>query len=253
MLTLDEYAASVTEKYHVVADTRSPEHHAADAMGSLLKQWASEHLEGITLSGAYAKNTAVTLSSDVDVLVLLSPVPNMELKRVFWSLFEFMTEQNLPAHTRDVSVRVQWKDLKVDLIPSYRDRKSGGNILFNKRSGDEVHTNVAEHVHLIANSGRQQEICALKVWRERSQLDFPSFYLELTVLRALEGERFGRLADNVTTVLRYLANRLERGIVKDPANEDNLVSSDLTGADKAAIAKAARSALYEENWKKFIW
>ncbi|HYM78183.1 MAG TPA: hypothetical protein VE377_19570 [Candidatus Dormibacteraeota bacterium] len=253
MLTNDQYAASIVEKYHITADSGSPQHEAADEIVPVLKKWGAKHLLGITPSGAYVKNTAITLSSDVDVLVSLSPVPNMEIKKIFWSLFEFMTEQNLTAHTRDVSVRVRWKDRNVDLIPAYRDPHTSGNVLFDKKTGAAVHTDVAQHVHLIANSGRQQEICALKIWRERKGLDFPSFYLELTALRALEGERFGRLADNFQSVLRYLANKFERVVVRDPANSDNIVSNDLSEQGKRLIATAAREAVYHEDLQKLIW
>ncbi len=42
-------------------------------------------------------------------------------------------------------------------------------------------------------------------------------------------------------------------MVRDPANEENVVSGDLKPAEKPAIAKAARDALYDENWKKIVW
>jgi hypothetical protein len=253
MPTVEQYAASIVEKYHVDADTGSPSHRAADEIIPLLKQWGKQYLLGITLSGAYAKNTAITLSSHVDVLIALSPVPNMDMKKVFWSLFEFLSDRNLRPHTRDVSVQVQSKELWVDLIPACRDQGSSGNLLYNKKLDDAVSTDVAQHIHLIANSGRQQEICALKIWRARQSLDFPSLYLELTVLRALEDERFGQLADNVLTVLRYLAGRFEQAQVRDPANAKNILSDDLSESGRQAIAKAARNALYDENWKKIIW
>lgn len=253
MLTAEQYVASIVQKYRVAADTGSRSHKAADEIIPLLKQWGGQYLLGITLSGAYAKNTAISLSSDVDVLVALSPVPGREMKNIFWNLAEFFSERDLGPHTRDVSIQVEKNELKVDVIPVCRDRGAASNVLFNKRSGSEVHTDVARHVHLVANSGRQQEICALKIWRERAQLDFPSLYLELTVLHALEGERFGQVADNVLAVLRYIAAKFAQVVVRDPANEENLVSNDLTTAEKKAIAKAARDALYDENWKKMVW
>lgn len=253
MPTVEQYAASIVEKYHVDADTGSPSHRAADEIIPLLKQWGKQYLQGITLSGAYAKNTAITLSSHVDVLIALSPVPNMDMKKVFWSLFEFFSDRNLRPRTRDVSVQVQCKGLWVDLIPACRDRGSSGNLLYNKKLDAAVSTDVAQHIHLIANSGRQQEICALKIWRARQSLDFPSLYLELTALHALEGERFGQLADNVLTVLRYLASRFEPARVHDPANAKNVLSDDLSESGRQAIAKAARNALYDENWKRIIW
>ena len=251
MPSVDQYAASVVEKYVVTPDTGSPSHRAADALIPLLKQWGKQYLQGITLSGAYAQGTAIGLSSQVDVLISLNPVPGMQMKKIFWSLFEYLSDRELRPHTRDVTIQVKSKGLLVDLIPASHD--SAGNILFNKRTGVEVRTDLAQHVHLIANSGRQQEICALKIWRERRGLDFPSLYLELTVMRALEAERFGQLADNVLAVLRYIAARFEQAAVRDPANGENVVSNDLKLAEKQAIAKAARDAIYDENWKKIVW
>ena len=253
MPTVDQYAASIVEKYRIAADTGSPSHRAADAIIPLIKQWGKQYLHGITLSGAYAKNTAITLCSHVDILIGLNPVPGLDMKKIFWNLFEYLADEKLEAHTRDVSITVTSRGLNVDLIPVYRERSGSGDILFNKRTERDVHTDVAQHVHLVSNSGRQQEICALKIWRERNKLEFPSFYLELTTLQALEHERFGQLADNIHAVLHYLANRFEETAVKDPANSKNVLSEDLSAGAKHAIAKAARNALYDENWKKILW
>ncbi|HEY6339730.1 MAG TPA: hypothetical protein VIW68_14655, partial [Candidatus Sulfotelmatobacter sp.] len=89
MVTTEQYAASIVEKYQVIPGTGSLPHKAADALMPALKEWANKYLLGITLSGAYAHNTAIALSSSVDVLVALSPIPDMEMKAVFWNLFEF--------------------------------------------------------------------------------------------------------------------------------------------------------------------
>ena len=253
MAATDQYIASIVEKYHVEAEVGSSAHRAADKVIPIIKQWGKQHLLGITLSGAYAKNTAVGVSSDVDVLVTLSPIAGIEINNLFWKLFEYLMEQNLQPRSRNVSVQVEVNGLRVDLIPAYRDQGTSIDILYNKKSGKEVQTEVARHVQLIANSGRQQEICAFKIWRERNKLEFPSLLLELTVLRALGSENFGQLADNIENVLRFLGNRFEEAIVRDPANSKNVVSNDLSEKEKKAIAKAARDALYEENWKKFLW
>jgi hypothetical protein len=251
MASNEQYAASIVDKYRVQVDTGSPAHCAADKILPLLKQWGKQYLLGLTLSGAYAKNTAVTLASHVDVLISLSPVPGMEMKNIFWNLFEYLTEQNLRACTREVSIQVEQKDFRIDLIPACGEH--GHNLLFNKKTGRSVPTDVAQHVHLVANSGRQQEICATKIWRERNRLYFPSFCLELAVLRALEREPFGHLADNLLAVMRFLSLRFEKAVVRDPANEENVVSNDLSPEERAAIAKAASQVLYEENWKKMLW
>jgi hypothetical protein len=253
VVTVEQYAASVVGKYQVIPGAGSAPHRAADAVIPVLKEWANQYLLGITLSGAYAHNTAISLSSSVDVLISLSPIPGMEMKAVFWNLLEFLTKHNLKAHTRQVSMQVQSQGLNVDVIPAYRDPAGSGCLLHNKRSESAIRTDPARHVHLVANSGRTQEICALKIWRERNSLEFPSLYLELSVIQALEGERFGQLSDNISTVFRYLSSRFRSASVRDPANSDNVVSDDVADVDKQGIAKAARVALYEENWKKIFW
>ena len=256
MLTVDQYAASIVEKYRVIPDTTSASHRAADEVIPALKLWGKQHLLGLTLSGAYAKNTAITLSSDVDILVALSPVPGMEMKTIYWSLFKYLSDRDLHPHTRDVTIRCRSRGLNVDVIPACRNHDASGTLLlnlFNKRSGHAISTDIAGHIHLVANSGRQAEICALKIWSARMSLDFPSLYLESSVLHALSTDRFGQLADNVLTVLRYLSHRFEQAIVRDPANADNILSNDLSANDKKTIATAARDALYDENWKKILW
>jgi hypothetical protein len=252
VLTVDQYAASVVEKYRVSTGVGSPSHHAPDAVIPLLKRWGGQHLLGITLSGAYAKGTAISLSSHVDLLLSLRLSAEMEVRNVFWKLFEYLVDQNLSPHTRTVTMQVSSNGFRVDLVPAWQ-ASGGGQILYHREPGSPVHTNLAQHVHLITNSGRSQEICALKIWRERHQLDFPSFYLELAILLALEGKRFGQLAENVFTVLRYLSSRFPQAVIRDPANPDNVVSDDLTPAQKREIAQAARKALEDDNWEKIIW
>ena len=256
VLTVDQYAASIVEKYRVIPDTTSASHRAADEVIPILKQWGQQHVLGLTLSGAYAKSTAITLCSDVDILMALSPVQGMEMKTIFWNLFKYLSDQDLHPHTRNVCIRLRSSGLNVDVIPACRDHDASGNLrlnLFNKRSGRAVSTDIAGHIHLVASSGRQAEICALKIWSARMSLDFPSLYLESSVLHALSTDRFGQLADNVLTVLRYLSHRFEQAIVPDPANADNILSNDLSAKDKKAIATVARDALYDENWKKILW
>jgi hypothetical protein len=252
MLTVDQYAASVVEKYQISPSVGSPSHKAADAVMPLLKRWGGQNLLGITVSGAYAKGTAVSISSHIDLHISLRLSPDTEVRSVFWKLFEYLGDQNFRPHTRNVSMQVESKGLHVDLLPAWRTTGSD-EILYHKEPGRPVQTNVAKHIHLIANSGRAQEICALKIWRERQGLDFPSFHLELVTLRALEGQRFGQLADNVFSVLRYLSGQFPKAVIRDPANADNVISDELTPAQKKQIAQAARKAVEDDNWEKIVW
>ena len=233
---------------------KSAAHEAAQQVMPLVKEWGSSYLGGMTPSGAYAKGTAVALCTDIDILIALKPIPGMEMRDVYWSLFDFLTSRNLQPEAHSVAMRVRHKGVKVDLVPAcVAEDNPREHMLFHKDSAPEIRTNVAEHVRLISSSGRTQEICALKIWRERNGVEFPSLYLELVTLDALAGHRFGQLADNVLTVLRFIAERIRKVTVRDPANEDNVISDGLTRNEKQMLAKAAEKALFDEDWKQTLW
>jgi hypothetical protein len=83
-------------------------------------------------------------------------------------------------------------------------------------------------------------------------LDFPSVYLELVVIRALQLNFSVSLAERVLVVLRFLANSFVAARVTDPANANNAISDDLTFADKLAIERAAQVALAQETWGSIV-
>jgi hypothetical protein len=93
----------------------------------------------------------------------------------------------------------------------------------------------------------------MKVWRNLHNLEFPSFYLELSVINALKGCMPFRLASNIIRVLGYLSDDFVDARIEDPANSNNVVSDDLTREERLEVAKAAYSSLEERFWEQIIW
>src|SRR5687767_7699166 len=91
-------------------------------------------------------------------------------------------------------------------------------------------------------SGRTQEARIIKLWRNQKGFDFPSFYLELTVINALAGAH-DTLSGNVWKVFQYLRDSFVTARVTDPANTNNVISDDLTTADRATVTTKAKQAL----------
>jgi hypothetical protein len=83
----------------------------------------------------------------------------------------------------------------------------------------------------------------LKLWRRQKGLDFPSFYLELTTIDALTGTGLSTLAERVMQTFLYLRDSFPNARVIDPANTNNIISDDLTAAEKQAIKSAAAAAI----------
>ena len=67
-----------------------------------------------------------------------------------------------------------------------------------------------------------------KIWRNLKGLEFPSIFLELAVMDALNGQSFGRLSSNFKRVLAYFYEDIGSVRLIDPANTANVISDDLT-------------------------
>jgi len=172
------------------------------------------------------------------------------LGEIYATLFNAMAGYSPKKQNVSINVKVNGQD--VDLVPAKRQGAwSHDHSLFRNRANTWTKTNISTHIAHVMASGRNAEIRVLKLWRNQKGLDFPSFYLEMTVINALTG-RNGGLAQNVWTALQYLRDSFTDAKVVDPANTNNVISDDLTDTEKQRIKKAAETALAAKYWKEIV-
>ncbi len=141
-----DYVASVVEKYAVHVGPGSAAVRAANELVPALREWAGRYLLDIGVSGSYAKGTAISLGTDVDVFVSLSEVAGDSMKHIYWSLFQFLADRGLRPQAWNVSVRVERTGIQVDVVPGRKQQGSAGDhTLYRRKKGSWVQTNVAEH------------------------------------------------------------------------------------------------------------
>jgi len=175
------------------------------------------------------------------------------LEDIYNSLYNYF-DRILPVKKQNVSIRVNYKGLNIDLVPA----KRMPNVIYphsvyvNKKD-TWTKTNIDKHISFIKNSGRVNEIILMKIWRELNELDFPSFYLELTVIEALKGKKIVSLEKNIMTIFEYLRERFIYARIVDPANSQNIISDDLTDSEKQKIIESALISYNEPYWNKIIW
>jgi hypothetical protein len=193
-------------------------------------------------------------STDVDLFISLDPQTTGTLKSIYDSLYSNLAQNGYGPRRQNVSIGLTYSSLLVDLIPA---RKQPGHTndhsLYRNRAQTWTQTNVQTHIDLIKQSGRLDEIRAVKIWRNLNRLEFPSFYLELTVLGALYGRGRNQPATNVWLVLEYLRDKFASARVVDPANTNNVISDDLNSEEKEAIANAAKNSCTKQYWNEIIW
>ena len=174
------------------------------------------------------------------------------MREIYDTLFKKMSEKGLQPKKQNVSVNVTVNGYSVDLVPAKRQNSySEDHSLYRRRADTWTKTNVATHIGHVSRSGRMAEIRILKLWRDQKDLDFPSFYLELTAIAALSGAT-GGLSERVWKAFHYLRDTFPNARVIDPANTNNIISDDLSAAGRDKIKSAAAAALKASNWSQIM-
>jgi hypothetical protein len=252
-MDVETYIRNIIAKYALTGGRTPAATAAAEQVYQIIKAWAGDFLLNVNYSGSSAKGTAISGIADVDLFISLKPETPGTLADIYNNLANYNGLKNLSPRRQNVSVGITYNGHSIDLVPG---RKQSGNTtdhsLYRSKAKTWTQTNVEKHTSLIQNSQRLDEIRALKIWRALHGLDFPSFYLELTVLDAIHGKKTGAVSSNFVAVLQYLRDKFVAAVVIDPVNSNNRLSDDLTVAEKKLIAQKAFECL-KSSWNKTLW
>src|SRR5690349_9567558 len=102
------------------------------------------------------------------------------------------------------------------------------NLLWQARFNTFLKTDIGRQIRYVCDSGCIDEILALKIWRRRHALKFPSFLMELAAIHARP--------KSFRHVLEFLATGFPATRLLDPANSNNVVSDLLTEVERLRIA-----------------
>lgn len=225
-----------------------------------LKRWAGACFIEIIDSGSYAKGTAISNSSDIDLLISLKHDCNENsggLKSCYKLLHDWLGKSYSNVRKQNVSVRIKCNNLEIDITPA---RKLAGNTndhsLYVSKKDSVKKTNIKKHIGDISQSGRTNEIKLLKIWRELVGIDFPSIYLEYLLIKKIlinRSKDIDNLSDNLSHVFYELAKRQDNplfSVIDDPANSNNRLSDLLTEDEKIEIILEAQKAAKAQYWEE---
>ncbi|MBS0412115.1 MAG: nucleotidyltransferase domain-containing protein [Proteobacteria bacterium] len=256
-VTADQYLRGILAREAVDVGLHSPVYQVQNALLPALNAWAGQWLMGVSPSGSFSKGTANKSGTDIDLFVSLRDDTPETLAEIYNKLDLRMKELGYVTRLQNVSIGITVAGQKVDLVPAKRQNLlTLDHSLYLRKAGTWRKTNVNTHAHLVQGCGRLEEIKILKLWRDQKGLEFPSFYIELTVINALGtgvfASPYGAVADNVLTVMRYLRDSFSTARVLDPANGNNVISDDLSAAEKYSIRAAAVAALAATRWDGIV-
>ncbi len=228
-----------------------------DELKPHIHAWANGHSYILKLSGSIAKGTAITGTTDIDIFISLDQSVSTcnTLENVYNTLRNRFNGAGYTAREQNVSVGIDHTGLKIDVVAGVKHHILGlDHSIWKRKAKTWTKTNIDAHINLVKNSGRVSDIKAIKIWRKLHNLDFPSFYLELSVIEALKGTGLigSSPANNFVKIMNYLVNDFENKVINDPSNQSNEVSGELTLAEKQKIKNLAQTTL-AGNWNQAIW
>lgn len=252
-MTPDEYLRGILAREAVNTGLASPAWLVQSALTPLIREWANGRLLDLHASGSFMKGTANSSGTDVDLFISLSEDTIETLAQIHDKLFLWLTNHSYTPKRQNVSINILVNGYSVDLVPGKRQNAySTDHSLYRRRADTWTKTNVQTHINTVVNSGCREEIRVLKLWRNQRGLDFPSFYLELTVMAALPPIVYDSLSNKVWRVLEYLRDKFVDARVLDPANTNNLLSDDLNASEKRKIQAASATSLGASNWSQIV-
>lgn len=254
-MTSNEYVMNVVRNHALPAqlDTNTV-YYVVNPLKRVIAEWAGSCLCETQLSGSRAKGTAIDLSTDLDLFISLTSNTTNSLKEIYDSLYNWVTRKGITARKQNVSIGITYGGQKIDLVPAKRQGQYGNDhSLYRSKADTWTKTNIDTHISRVNNSGRRNEIIALKVWRENHRLEFPSIYLETLAIDALSGRSSSDTASNFSYLLRYIGDNIGSLRVVDPANSNNILSDDLTAGEKRILSTQAQKSLTEQYWEQIIW
>ncbi|MDA0782794.1 MAG: nucleotidyltransferase [Proteobacteria bacterium] len=247
----DIYLNNVIKKYAV---NISNAQNAGQLMYPILQRWGNGYMVKAEFSGSLSKGTAISIGTDADIFLSMSSSTPGTLADLYNTLHNAISQAGYETRRQNVSIGTTVNGYKVDLVPARRQSQYGNDhSLYLRKAASYTKTNINTHITYVANSNRLSEIKLAKIWCQLHQLDFPSFYLEMSVIDSLKYARSGNISTNFLTVLEFISNNLTATQYVDPANTNNIISNDLTYSEKLTIANKAKLSRSQKNWGSIVW
>ncbi len=205
--------------------------------------------------GSFGKRTMIRDSFDLDLVVYFPQTDRFTVRAFYEAVEKRLKDKGYITRRHNVAIRLPYQNgFHVDVVPGRAmdaDYKYAN--LYASEQDTTKKTSIKIHIDFVRNGGHRDVIKLMKLWRLRHDVPISSFVLELAIAQALYNSRSTTLEDRVLEVLQFLQDSYVRARLVDPANTNNVVSNDVSYADKIKVQSAAQWSLRQRTWASIIW
>jgi len=207
----------------------------------------------IYYGGSYGKKTLIRASFDLDIVIYFPSTDYRSLSTIYNSVHQTLREANYFVNPKNVALRLPYQDgFHIDVVPGRaQDEIFYYATLYKNEEGSTRQTSIKIHIDNVRQSNAREIIKLMKLWRLRHTLDWMSFAIELTVIRALAGQAVYDYGDAMTKVLQFIYNNILTVRLVDPANSNNILEMPLYL--RMILQNQAHISLNSTYWKDIVW
>ena len=149
--------------------------------------------------------------------------------------------------TSAIRIRSGAVDFHVDVVPGRFFDETKTDVWLHRTQGDKsrLKTNLDIHIEHVRQSGLQEVICLMKLWRDRyAMTELRTFAIELLTIKLLDAWKNKDLATQMRQMFGQLKEQARDVAIEDPANPGgNDLSELLPFGVRASLQAAATIAL----------
>lgn len=217
-------------------------------------------------SGSYAKNSAINIKFDFDLIAPYKRNAFDTLKKMYESVYDFLVEKYGTTATirkQKVSIGIEFYAdsdgdvVKIDVVPGrelnqdqYKEDNNLNLYVYyqygNIEEGSErIKSNIQAQIDNIKDRATNEKdsirknIRLLKVWKVKNRKTPKSFFLELITIKAFDSKTIsGSIWDRLKSVLEFIRDEVTKDgfTLKDPGNSGNDIADTLTKAEKEILS-----------------
>lgn len=202
-------------------------------------------------AGSYGKDTIIRESYDLDIVAYWPSDCGYSLKDIFDGVGTVIRKQWANAYPKTVAWEIPFQGgFHIDVVPGRAlDNTFKYANLYRRDKDSSLKTSIKVHIDTIRDSGRREAIRLMKLWKARKKIPFKTFVLELMTIDGCKGQSLSELEPQLNAAFQYIRDNIVSARIVDPANSNNVISDDISYADKLTIKAAAQAAIDARSWR----
>ena len=210
-------------------------------------------IERVYYAGSFGKNTMIRELYDLDLVVYWANDCGFTLKDIYDAVGDALKKNWKVVRSKNVAWELPFDGgFHIDVVPGRALNATFKYAnLYRTDTTTSLQTSIKVHIDTVRNSGRRDAIRLMKLWRRRKDVPFKkSLALELITIDGCSGVPTDNLEKQMLAAFRHISENILTTRLVDPANTNNVISDDISYADKLVIQGAAKAALDAQYWSQ---